>query len=284
MDHNFNEQERQALDSYKGMSVGEVLRRTREHKGLTIVYIADRLKIRQGYLEALEKDDVSILPGRVYAIGFVRSYAGFLGLDEDKLVYLFKNQKVGHQRHTEYAMPIPIDDGVLPSKYVLAGCLVALLFIIMLFSIFDEDKKDAEIPLPPGELVGEEGDIDSIPDLTTIVGNSSTQAQDGAKDNESAAAVISSKVAVKAVDDSWVSIRDAKTGTNIAAKLMKAGDVIEIPDDVSAKMNTGNSGGLEIYLDGMKVDFDGVSGEVRKNVDISIDALKTLQNERKSTN
>ena len=284
MEHNFNEQERQALDSYKGMSVGEVLRRTREHKGLTIVYIADRLKIRQGYLEALEKDDVSILPGRVYAIGFVRSYAGFLGLDEDKLVYLFKNQKVGHQRHTEYAMPIPIDDGVLPSKYVLVGCLVALLFIIMLFSIFDDDKKDAEIPLPPGELVGEEGDIGSIPDLTTIVGNSSTQSQDDTEDNESAAAVISSKVAVKAVDDSWVSIRDAKTGTNIAAKLMKAGDVIEIPDDVSAKMNTGNSGGLEIYLDGVKVDFDGVSGEVRKNVDISIDALKTLQNERKSTN
>ncbi|HCK31942.1 MAG TPA: hypothetical protein DHW10_00220 [Rhodospirillaceae bacterium] len=140
------------------------------------------------------------------------------------------------------------------------------------------------MPLPPGELVAEEGDVDSIPDLTTIVGDGSTQAQDDAKDNESAAVKITSKVALKAVDDSWVSIRDAKTGTNIAAKLMKAGDVIEIPDDVSAKMNTGNSGGLEIYLDGVKVDFDGVSGEVRKNVDISIDALKTLQNERKSTN
>lgn len=284
MEHNFNEQERHTLDSYKGMSVGEVLRRTREHKGLTIVYIADRLKIRQAYLEALESDDVSILPGRVYAIGFVRSYAGFLGLDEDKLVYLFKNQKVGHQRHTEYAMPTPIDDGILPSKYVLAGCFAALLFIMLLFSIFGENRKNMEIPLPPGELVEEEGDASAIPDLTTIIRSDSKEAQNDAKESEAKAASITKKVAIKAVDDSWVSVRDAKTGANIAAKLMSAGDVIEIPDDVTAKMNTGNSGGLEVYLDGVQVNFGGIAGEVRKNIDLSVEALKTLQNEQKSTN
>lgn len=43
-------------------------------------------KIRIAYLEALERGDYGVLPGVVYAIGFLRSYARFLGLDADALV------------------------------------------------------------------------------------------------------------------------------------------------------------------------------------------------------
>ena len=93
-DKGFADQDRKVLDAYKDMSVGDILKKARLSKNMTIDQVAEYLRIRATYLDALEQNDVSLLPGRVYAIGFVRSYANFLGLDEDKLVYLFKNQKV----------------------------------------------------------------------------------------------------------------------------------------------------------------------------------------------
>lgn len=61
--------------------LGGILRATRESLGLDLDEIESRTKIRKRYLVALEEGDWSLLPGRVYARGFVRSYAEVLGLD-----------------------------------------------------------------------------------------------------------------------------------------------------------------------------------------------------------
>lgn len=66
--------------------LGGVLRSTRESLGLTLDEIESRTKIRKRYLSALEKGDWSVLPGRVYARGFVRNYAEALGLDGAELL------------------------------------------------------------------------------------------------------------------------------------------------------------------------------------------------------
>ncbi|PZO78204.1 MAG: DUF4115 domain-containing protein, partial [Micavibrio aeruginosavorus] len=78
--------------------MGEILRRTRVHYGQSLQQIEGVLRIRASQLDALEQGDVSQLPGRVYAIGFVRSYSEYLGLDGDKMVHLFKEQSVGKQK------------------------------------------------------------------------------------------------------------------------------------------------------------------------------------------
>lgn len=61
--------------------LGRVLRSTRESLGYDLDEIEEKTKIRKRYLLALEEGDWSVLPGRVYARGFVRSYADVLGLD-----------------------------------------------------------------------------------------------------------------------------------------------------------------------------------------------------------
>lgn len=58
--------------------LGERLRTTREARGLSIDDVADVLKFRADYVEALERGQVKELPV-TYAIGFLRSYAEFLG-------------------------------------------------------------------------------------------------------------------------------------------------------------------------------------------------------------
>ena len=66
--------------------LGQILRARRESLGLTVEDIEERTKIRKRYIEALESGQWDVLPGRVYARGFVRSYAEVLGLDGSELL------------------------------------------------------------------------------------------------------------------------------------------------------------------------------------------------------
>ncbi|MDT0506546.1 RodZ domain-containing protein [Novosphingobium sp. MMS21-SN21R] len=63
-------------------SVGETLRAAREAAGLDLKQLALRTRVTLRHLEALEAGDYAALPGRPYAIGFSRSYARAVGLDD----------------------------------------------------------------------------------------------------------------------------------------------------------------------------------------------------------
>src|SRR5918998_2595065 len=66
--------------------IGAALREERERQGLTLEDLEARTKIRTRYLRALENEDWDILPGPTYVRGFLRTYAGTLGLDAEDLV------------------------------------------------------------------------------------------------------------------------------------------------------------------------------------------------------
>src|SRR5690348_2186886 len=64
-------------------TIGHDLCMARQRSGKTLMDIWRDLKIPPHHLIAIEKNQFEALPGRVYAIGFVRSYAAFLGLDAE---------------------------------------------------------------------------------------------------------------------------------------------------------------------------------------------------------
>jgi len=66
-------------------SIGEMLRRERLKRGLTLEQISNELKVSQRLLKAIESDDFSKLPGGVFARSFVRQYARLVGLDEEEM-------------------------------------------------------------------------------------------------------------------------------------------------------------------------------------------------------
>lgn len=59
------------------------LRQERERQQISIQKIAAETKIKSGYLEAIEADDLSALPGDYFYRAFVRQYAGYLGWDTE---------------------------------------------------------------------------------------------------------------------------------------------------------------------------------------------------------
>jgi cytoskeleton protein RodZ len=65
-------------------SLGEKLRQAREDKGLTLSDVAEQTRISSLYLESIENDDYKILPGGIFNKGFVKSYAKFVGINEQE--------------------------------------------------------------------------------------------------------------------------------------------------------------------------------------------------------
>lgn len=64
------------------VGVGDRLRLAREEQGLTLAQVAAETRITQRHLALIEAGDFTALPGRTYAVGFSRTYAKILGLDE----------------------------------------------------------------------------------------------------------------------------------------------------------------------------------------------------------
>ena len=66
--------------------VGDRLRAAREAKGLELEQVAAETRIPQRHLESIEAGDFASLPSRTYAIGFSRTYARTLDLDEREVL------------------------------------------------------------------------------------------------------------------------------------------------------------------------------------------------------
>ncbi len=65
---------------------GDVLRQSRTERGITLSDVEQDIRINRTYIEALENARFDALPAPVYARGFMRSYARYLGLDPDEAV------------------------------------------------------------------------------------------------------------------------------------------------------------------------------------------------------
>lgn len=66
------------------LTLGEKLRQARESRGITISEVAEQTRISALYLESIENNDYRGLPGGIFNKGFVKSYAKYVGVDEQE--------------------------------------------------------------------------------------------------------------------------------------------------------------------------------------------------------
>ena len=71
--------------------LGNTLSRARRARGISIEDAERDTHISRRYLQALETEDFSLFPAPVYARGFLRTYARYLGLNPDELLHIFPN-------------------------------------------------------------------------------------------------------------------------------------------------------------------------------------------------
>jgi cytoskeleton protein RodZ len=110
-------------------TVGQDLRAARLRLGEDLATVSRSLKIRKDHLEALEEDHFEQLPGRAYAVGFIRSYSDYLGLDAVQCVERFKLEIAGRG---EAQLPIvenPVDERKLPHGWIVIAAVVTGLVV-----------------------------------------------------------------------------------------------------------------------------------------------------------
>lgn len=139
-------------------TVGQDLRAARLRRGDDLATVSNVLKIRKDHLEALEEDRLDALPGRTYAVGFVRSYADYLGLDAGHCVERFKAEIAGRSDadHTPKVHVIDEDDQRrLPQGWKIVAAVVALLMLYgayVVISSLSSMVSQTFTPPPPAQL------------------------------------------------------------------------------------------------------------------------------------
>ncbi len=129
-------------------SIGEKLRLAREQHTYTLDQVARDTHVARRFLQALEDEDFSVFPGETYAMGFLRTYAEYLGLDPDELIGLFHNLQIQEQ-------PLPMNElldtrrHIPPRLLYLGGGGVVVLAIIalVLWQVLSPRSGSARAPL-----------------------------------------------------------------------------------------------------------------------------------------
>ncbi len=131
-------------------SVGQELRAGRLRRGDDLATVSRDLKIRKDHLEAVEENRLENLPGRTYAIGFVRSYAGYLGLDATEVVERYKQEIAGrHDDHIQTVAPMPDEQRRLPQGWRFVAGVVVLAVGYGVWHLLSAGSAPQAVPPPP---------------------------------------------------------------------------------------------------------------------------------------
>lgn len=169
-------------DNRKQKRVNDILRDGRLAKDQELKDVSDNLRIRLPFLEAIEAGQYQELPGTTYAIGFVRGYADYLGIDSAKLVDQFKMEAAELENRTELHFPEPLPGGRIPGGAIFFVCIVlAVVFYGGWVFVSSNGKPIAEIvselPANLAEMIGVETsspevvESPEVPAVVTVVEN-----------------------------------------------------------------------------------------------------------------
>src|SRR3954469_20808066 len=98
---------------HAGDDFGARMRQAREQRGVSLRQIAETTKISVSALEALERNEISRLPGGIFSRAFVRSYAAEIGVDPEQTVRDFLSQ-FPHDAVSAGSPHVLIDEGHKP--------------------------------------------------------------------------------------------------------------------------------------------------------------------------
>jgi cytoskeleton protein RodZ len=202
-------------------TVGEQLKAERERRGWSFDDVANRTRIPIRHLEAIEKSQFSKIPGSTYALGFARSYARAMEMDEVKLTSDLRIE-LSEAGHGTYPTPTqnyePADPSSVPSKmlaWTAAGIGVLAIAGYFLFRSMNLDGGTAAEPVVQKE---------------PVVTKAQPAAPNVAPTVDTAGAVVMTATGVV-----WVKVYDAEKKRMFESE-MKVGDTFTVPTDANGPM------------------------------------------------
>lgn len=282
-------------DEESAQTVGEILRNARIKQGKTLHDVADVLCIRTAYIDAIENMDFKNIPEPPYGIGFIRSYAEYLGLNSERIISSYKQTFHGVTEQSEQVSEKNTNSSKPKWRHIFLGFLglASIVYIWSAWPLYQEDAtidafenslEQSDIPQP---LIVEEN-IAETP-LQTAVENlaqENTQVEvstdNVAEDTETiekdkaAADTQAKKPVVKMVitGPSWVELK--ANGQIILSRTLQRGFQYVIEDIEKTVVTVGRYKNVKFYADGKEVKV--VTAAHSRNVALK-DFIKTGEQE-----
>lgn len=111
-------------------TLGDGLRIAREQSGRSLAELSSVTRVPARYLTALEQNDFSTLPNRVFSTGYVRAYADALGLDEQLAVERFKRETPDPSVPLQAPVGVAFEDVRRYSPRLIAAGLALVLAVV----------------------------------------------------------------------------------------------------------------------------------------------------------
>lgn len=280
--------------------IGNLLRRTRQAKGLTIDDAQEATKIRSRYLEAMEEGRFDVLPGEVYVKGFLRNYADFVGLSGDEVVAQYKARlgRLEAEEVKEKAPPskrrgLALKFRIGRSLALRLGVLCVVLLVVGALTWqsrhaapgrFGIAREEGGETFPGGDLpsVSDEavsGGPEVIPDHALGTGQVRAPSQAGVAPGGTAVGRVAptelgqpaqdgagksldgeQELSVVVSERCWV--RVVADGKVVFERSMLAGESAVWRAKTTIRIKVGNASGIDITFNGVHIGTLGKSGEV----------------------
>jgi len=110
-------------------SVGVFLRSMRERRHESLEQVARALRINHRYLKGIEEGRFEDLPGKTYAVGFVRSYAEYLRVDVESVLRHLRRELGAVHEQRELIFPEPLSEGGVPGAALIATSVFVAIVV-----------------------------------------------------------------------------------------------------------------------------------------------------------
>lgn len=247
-------------------SAGTLLRETREQRGGTIEQAADITRISKSYLKAIEEDAYERLPNVAYVKGFLRVYAGYLGLSGDEVVRLFEATGIPRSpEKVEQTGGRILPEGLrvsTDSRKRWVTWSVPLFLAVMLTGYYFTHDEEGESRAPQKAVVQLSPQAVPIQARQSSARTELTQQQPqpvAETQGDAPSTRPGNVLRLKANEECWLAVT---IDDNISQTYqLKPGDLIEWIAEKSFTLDIGNAGGVEAEFNGKPLQPLGEKGK-----------------------
>jgi cytoskeletal protein RodZ len=262
--------------------IGTILKSSRLKQKKSLEEISSELCIRKIYLTALEEGDNETLPPIPYGVGYVRTYARYLGLNPERAVKLYKSASIIEEQKVEPEEVIPeVNKG--GNRHLIVG-LIAIIMLYGCWSIYNalirnktENKEvisivedtTADSNISTNEIIENTDDITITTEATAEdITDKQTPIPEETPVVEEEVVIENDKVTIEFSGESWVELKDKKKV--YFQGVFHNGDKKEIDYVDNLFISVGRPKNVKVYVKGIEKNIVAK----RRKTNIPLDSLE----------
>ena len=229
-----------------GPTIGGTLRATREARGLSIQDAANRLRLMNRQIVAMETNDFASLGQPVFVRGFVRNYARLLGLDPKAILEIVGGENV-QPIEVVKSSPVVLPGAWFTSGWLIAGLLALLALVVILIGLYAWLSSEAEVskaPQPAPVIAPAVAPVSpaatSSPPIEANPATMPALPEPGAPEPGTPQVAANNEMNFEFGDDAWVDVRDG-TGQILHRHMNKKGSTLVLSGQPPFTLVLGNA-------------------------------------------